>query len=62
MNCDENTAEGIWVKETGTGKKGKLVKVLLVLSGSSLTTRAGYYLTESQNQGLYHAKISNQSN
>ncbi len=26
MNCDENTSEGTRVKETTTGKKGKLVK------------------------------------
>lgn len=26
MNCDENTSEGTSVKETSTGKKGKLVK------------------------------------
>ena len=26
MNCDENTSEGTSVKETSTGRKGKLVE------------------------------------
>ena len=42
-------------------RRERWLKVLLVSSGSSLPTRAGFNLMLRQSQSLCHAKISNQS-